>query len=117
LSPRSACCILPPHRKDPATRAQTRSGRSSASVVRPGGLAMLLRMVAVFLVIFVVAAAEAADKPAANITGIYLTTRYPALTVRAGESTTIDFSLRNFNRPPQELSLSVPQIAKGWKAT
>jgi uncharacterized membrane protein len=78
---------------------------------------MLLRMVAVFLVMFVVTAAEAADKPAANITGIYLTTRYPALTVRAGESTTIDFSLRNFNRPPQELSLSVPEIAKGWKAT
>src|SRR5215469_15661375 len=78
---------------------------------------MLLRMVAVFLVMFDVAAAEAADKPTSNITGIYLTTRYPALTVRAGESTTIDFSLRNFNRPPQELSLSVPEIAEGWKAT
>src|SRR5215471_6685477 len=78
---------------------------------------MLLRMVAVLFVMFVVAAAEAADKPAGNITGIYLTTRYPARTVRAGESTTIDFSLRNFNRPPQELSLSVPEIAKGWKAT
>src|SRR6516165_6044441 len=99
------------------TPTQTRSGRRCASVARPGSLAMLLRMVAVLLVMFVVAAAEAADKPAGNITGIYLTTRYPSLTVRAGESTTIDFSLRNFNRPPQQLSLSVPEIAKGWKAT
>lgn len=78
---------------------------------------MLLRVIAVFVVMFIAAAVNAADKPAANITGVYLTTRYPALTVRAGETTTIDLSLRNFNHPPEELSLSVPEIANGWKAT
>lgn len=78
---------------------------------------MLLRMLAVFFVMFAAAAADAADKPASNITGVFLTTRYPALTVRAGETTTIDLSLRNFNRPPEQLSLSVPDIAQGWKAT
>src|SRR4029077_7405504 len=63
------------------------------------------------------AAAKAADKPAGGITGVYLTTRYPAMTVRAGETTTIDLSLRNFNHPPQQLALSVPGVANGWKAT
>jgi uncharacterized membrane protein len=78
---------------------------------------MLLRMLAVLFVMFIAAAADAADKPAPNITGVYLTTRYPALTVRAGDTTTIDLSLHNFNHPPEELSLSVPEVAKGWKAT
>jgi uncharacterized membrane protein len=77
---------------------------------------MLLRLVAVCLVGLMVAAADAADKPP-GITGIYLTTRYPALTVRAGETTTVDLSLRNFNHPPEELNLSVPGVATGWKAT
>jgi uncharacterized membrane protein len=79
---------------------------------------MLLRLFAVSLLLLVAAQADAADKPSLdNITGVFLTTRYPALTVRAGEMTTIDLSLRNFNHPPEELALSVPDVAKGWKAT
>ena len=77
---------------------------------------MLLRLVAVGFVVSMAVAAYAADKPS-GVTGVYLTTRYPALTVRAGEATTIDLSLRNFNHPPQQLSLSVPEMANGWKAT
>jgi uncharacterized membrane protein len=77
---------------------------------------MLLRILAVCVVVSTAVAAHAADKPG-NITGVYLTTRYPALTVRAGETTTIDLSLRNFNHPPQQLALSVPEVANGWKAT
>src|SRR5215831_14762215 len=77
---------------------------------------MLLRLVAVCLVGLIAVVADAADKPS-GVTGIYLTTRYPALTVRAGETTTVDLSLRNFSHPPQELTLSVPGIAAGWKAT
>jgi len=78
---------------------------------------MLLRLFAVSLFILLGVPADAADKPSGNITGVYLTTRYPALTVRAGETTTIDLSLRNFNHPPQQVALSVPEVAKGWKAT
>jgi uncharacterized membrane protein len=77
---------------------------------------MALRLVAVGLLILVSIAANAADKPS-GITGVYLTTRYPALTVRAGETTTIDLSLHNFNHPPQQFALAVPEVAKGWKAT
>jgi uncharacterized membrane protein len=77
---------------------------------------MLLRLVAVVFVLLRAVAVDAADKPSAT-TGVYLTTRYPALTVRAGETTTIDLSLRNFGQPPQRFTLSVPQVANGWKAT
>jgi uncharacterized membrane protein len=82
---------------------------------------MLRRMLAVlFLVILSAAAANAADPPAANapaIAGLFVTTKYPALTVRAGETTTVDLSVRNFRLPPQLLTLAVPQAADGWKAT
>jgi uncharacterized membrane protein len=82
---------------------------------------MLRRMLTVaFLLILSVAAANAADPPAANapaIAGLFVTTKYPALTVRAGETTTIDLSVRNFRLPPQQLTLAVPQAADGWKAT
>ena len=77
---------------------------------------MLRRYLSVLLLVSTAVAADAAEKPA-NVTGLYLTTRYPGLTVRAGETTTIDLSLRNFNLPPQEVGLSVPQVASGWKAT
>jgi uncharacterized membrane protein len=77
---------------------------------------MLLRLLVVLFVVVATVAAGAAEKPS-GVTGLYLTTRYPALTVRTGETTTIDLSLRNFNLPPQEVALSVPQLASGWKAT
>jgi len=77
---------------------------------------MRRRLLAVLFLVITTVAAGAADKPS-GVTGLYLTTRYPALTVRAGETTTIDLSLRNFNLPPQQLALSVPQVASGWKAT
>src|SRR5439155_7931421 len=80
------------------------------------GLRMLRQCCAVLFLVLAAVAADAADKPS-GVTGLYLTTRYPALTVRAGETTTIDVSLRNFNLPPRELALTVPQAANGWKAT
>jgi uncharacterized membrane protein len=77
---------------------------------------MLRRVLAVWICVLTAGAAGAAEKPA-GVTGTFLTTRYPALTVRAGETTTIDLSLRNFGSPPQSFVLSVPQAASGWKAT
>jgi uncharacterized membrane protein len=77
---------------------------------------MIRRMLAVgFLMVLSAAAADAADQ--STIAGLFLTTKYPALTVRAGETTTIDLSVRNFKLPPQLLTLTVPQAADGWKAT
>src|SRR5260370_22599132 len=81
-----------------------------------GGVYMRRCLVGVLFLVWTAIAAAAADKPS-SVPGTYLTTRYPALTVRTGETTTIDLSLRNFNHPPQQLELSVPQVANGWKAT
>src|ERR1700722_2080355 len=77
---------------------------------------MLRRLVAVAFLIASAGAALAADRPQ-GLTGVFLTTRYPALTVKAGETTTVDLSIHNYKLPPQELMLSVPEIAQGWKAT
>src|SRR5207302_4914315 len=85
------------------------------------GSPSMLRRLLMFLLLVTLAvpisagAANAADPPA--ITGLFVTTRYPALTVRAGETTTIDLSVRNFTLPPQLLTLGVPEVASGWKAT
>ncbi len=77
---------------------------------------MVRRLLVVSLLMLWAAAASAADQPS-GITGLFVTTKYPSLTVRAGETTTIDLSLRNFKLPPQVLTLSVPEVASGWKAT
>jgi uncharacterized membrane protein len=52
-----------------------------------------------------------------EITGIYLTTPYPALTVRAGDTVTLDLSLRDYRQPPQVLGLAVAPSASGWKTS
>lgn len=78
---------------------------------------MLRRLSAVFVVFLLTGAAvSAADQPM-GISGLFLTTRYPAMTVRAGETTTLDLSLHNYKLPPQTLTLSVAETAPGWKAT
>ena len=87
---------------------------------------MLRRLIAVSILMLAAGqpspaeSAAGADKTPAEapaITGLYLTTQYPALTVRVGETATIDLSLRNYRLPPQQLVLSVPEAAAGWKAT
>ncbi len=76
---------------------------------------MVRRLLAVLLLLLLsIAAAQAADS---TITGLFLTTKYPAMTARAGETVTLDLSVRNFKLAPQLLNLSVPEIASGWKAT
>ena len=77
---------------------------------------MLRRVLVGLFLLSSIATAEAADKPPA-VSGIFLTTRYPSMTVRAGQPATLDLDLHNFDRPPESLSLSVPQVAPGWKAT
>jgi uncharacterized membrane protein len=81
----------------------------------------MLRSLAAVLCLSLAAAVPSATRAAtdepAPVTGFYLTTRYPALTVRAGETTTLDLALRNFHKPPQQFALSVPVKAQGWTAT
>jgi uncharacterized membrane protein len=86
----------------------------------------MMRLIAVLLLVLAVgfppslesvAAAEPAAAGNARLTGIYLTTQYPAQTVRVGETATLDLSVHNYRLPPQRLTLSVPEAAAGWTAT
>jgi uncharacterized membrane protein len=62
------------------------------------------------------AAAKAEDAPK-DIKGLYLTTDYPAVTVRPGETSTINLQLRNYDVAPQRMTLSVSGQPKDWTAT
>jgi uncharacterized membrane protein len=78
---------------------------------------MLRRLIAVsFLLALSATAAGAADQQS-NITGLFVTTKYPVQTVKAGETTTVDVVVRNFKLPPQVLQLGMAETAQGWKAT
>lgn len=78
---------------------------------------MLRRLIAIlFLTALPAMASHAADPAASNISGLFVTTKYPTMTASAGEPTTIDLSVHNYKLPPQLLQLSVPQAAAGWKA-
>jgi uncharacterized membrane protein len=76
---------------------------------------MVRRLVAVLGLLTLPVAAAVAAEGAANISGLFVTTPYPTLTVRTGETKTLDVSVHNFKLPPQLLQLSLPQAALGWK--
>jgi uncharacterized membrane protein len=81
---------------------------------------MVRRLLLLLLLLTLPAAVCGAAEPTVTslgVTGLFLTTKYPTMTVRGGETTTIDLSVRNFRLAPQSLSLGVPQVANGWKAT
>jgi uncharacterized membrane protein len=61
----------------------------------------------------------AAQTPAAaptHIKGLWLTTDYPAVAARAGETTTIKMKLQNVDLPPERVQLSVDGVPAGWSA-
>jgi uncharacterized membrane protein len=61
-----------------------------------------------------IGAAEAADAPAPK--GLWLTTDYPAVTVRAGETASVRMKLQNSGLAPERAALSVQGLPSGWKA-
>jgi uncharacterized membrane protein len=63
------------------------------------------------------APAFAADAPAAHPKGLWLTTDYPSVTARAGDSTTVKIKLQNYGLPPERVALSIDGVPQGWTAT
>jgi uncharacterized membrane protein len=61
--------------------------------------------------------AAGAQNPPKDVNGIYLMSDYPAVTVRPGEISNVNLTLRNYNVAPQRLALSVAGVPKGWTAT
>jgi uncharacterized membrane protein len=60
--------------------------------------------------------AMAADAPK-DVKGLYLMSDYPAVTLRPGETSSINLKLQNYDLPPERLSLSVSGVPSGWTAT
>jgi uncharacterized membrane protein len=79
--------------------------------MRYGFIAAVAALSAIF-----VSAASAQDAPK-DVKGLYLTSDYPAVTVRPGETSTVSMQLRNYDVPPQLLRLSVAGVPTGWTAT
>ncbi len=57
-----------------------------------------------------------AAEPKPN-TGLWLTTDFPAMAARSGETTNVKIKLQNTDLPPQRVTLTVGGIPQGWKAT
>lgn len=67
--------------------------------------------------LFAVAAMQpAAAAEAPHVKGLWLTTDYPAMTARAGETTTVKLKLQNYDLPPERVALAIDGVPQGWKA-
>ena len=62
-------------------------------------------------------AVQAQDAPKNDVKGVFLTSDYPAVTVRPGETSSVGLHLQNFDVPPERMSLSVSGVPAGWTAT
>ena len=58
-----------------------------------------------------------ADDAPKDVKGIYLMSDFPAVTVRPGETSTVNLRLQNYNTTPERLALSVSGVPAGWTAT
>ncbi len=60
--------------------------------------------------------AKADDAPK-DVKGLYLLSDYPAVTLRPGETSSINLRLQNYDMAPDRLALSVSGVPAGWTAT
>ncbi|MGC1777848.1 MAG: NEW3 domain-containing protein [Xanthobacteraceae bacterium] len=76
---------------------------------------------AAFLAAFLAAVAAApavkADDAPKDVKGLFLMSDYPAVTLRPGETSTVDLRLQNYDMAPERLGLSVSGVPSGWTAT
>jgi uncharacterized membrane protein len=61
-------------------------------------------------------AAHAEDAPK-DVKGLFLMSDYPAVTLRPGETSTVNLRIQNYDMTPERLSLSVAGVPAGWTAT
>jgi uncharacterized membrane protein len=58
-----------------------------------------------------------ADDGPKDIKGLYLMSDYPAVTLRPGETSTVNLRIQNYDMAPERLALSVSGVPAGWTAT
>ncbi len=61
--------------------------------------------------------AAAQDTKKNDVKGLFLLTDYPAVSLRPGQTSTINLRLQNYAMPPERLALSVAGVPQGWTAT
>ena len=61
-------------------------------------------------------AAHAEDAPK-DVKGLFLMSDYPAVTLRPGETSTVNLRIQNYDMTPERLSLSVTGVPTGWTVT
>ncbi len=84
--------------------------------MRYGFIAALLSFLAASAVAPFAPAAYAEDAPK-DVKGLFLMSDYPAVSLRPGETSTINLRIQNYNMPPERLSLAVSGVPAGWTAT
>jgi len=63
-----------------------------------------------------VSASLAKDPSPEAIKGLYLTTDFPAVQIRAGEETTLPLTIYNYGLPPQRTAITLADKPADWKA-
>jgi len=58
----------------------------------------------------------AKDPSPEAIKGLYLTTDFPAVQIRAGEETTLPLTIYNYGLPPQRTAVTIADTPADWKA-
>lgn len=58
--------------------------------------------------------AQESTTPVDDLKGLWLTTAYPELAIRPGETETIPLTLRNEKLPPQRAAIEVTGVPEGW---
>ena len=79
-------------------------------------ISRLLRVPGLLLALVFSVQAFAADT-ATHPKGLWLTTDYPSVAARAGDSTTVKLKLQNYGLPPARVALSIDGVPNGWHAT
>src|ERR1700686_397019 len=77
--------------------------------------ALTLAAVAALLAPIAKAQDTAKDAPK-DVKGLFLMSDYPAVTLRPGETSSINLKLQNYELAPERLALSVSGIPSGWTA-
>lgn len=54
--------------------------------------------------------------PPADVKGLWITTDYPSLSLRAGEESKLNISLVNYNLAPQRADVGIDNVPTGWSA-
>ena len=58
-----------------------------------------------------------ADDAPKDVKGLFLMSDYPAVTVRPGETSTVNLRIQNYDMAPDRMALAVSGVPAGWTAT